>query len=48
MGELAAGQNFHQLHINQSRSANILRIIAWLLVISSVILVSVLVAAAIK
>jgi hypothetical protein len=45
VGELAAGQDFHQLHINQSRSANILRIIAWLLVISSVIIISILVAA---
>jgi len=48
VGELAAGQKFHQLHINQSRSANVLRVIAWLLVISSVIITSMLVAAILK
>ena len=48
MGELAAGQDFHQLHINQSRSANLLKIIAWLLVILSVIILSVLVADILK
>jgi hypothetical protein len=46
--ELAAGQNFHKLHINQSRSANLLKTIAWLLVISSVIILSVLVATILK
>ncbi len=48
VGELAAGQNFHQIHINQSRSANILRVIAWLLVISSVIIISILIAAILR
>jgi hypothetical protein len=48
VGELAAGQNFHQLHINQSRSANLLKTIAWLLVISSVIILSLLAAATLK
>ena len=48
MGELAAGQNFHQLHIDQSRSANLLKTIAWLLVISSVIILSMLVAGILK
>ena len=46
--ELAAGQKFHKLHINQSRSANLLKTIAWLLVISSVIILSVLVATILK
>jgi hypothetical protein len=46
--ELAAGQNFHKLHINQSRSANLLKTIAWLLVISSVIILSILVATILK
>jgi hypothetical protein len=48
MDELAAGQNFHQLHINQSRSANLLKTIAWLLVVSSVIILSVLVTTILK
>ena len=48
VGELAAGQNFHQLHIDQSRSANLLKTIAWLLVISSVIILSVLVVGILK
>ena len=48
VGELAAGQNFHQLHIHQSRSANLLKIIAWLLVILSVIISSVLVTGILK
>jgi hypothetical protein len=48
VGELAAGENFHQLHINQSRSVNILRIIAWLLVITSIIILSILTAGILK
>jgi hypothetical protein len=48
VGELAAGQKFHQLHINQSRSANFLKVIAWLLVIISVIILSVLVTTTLK
>ena len=46
--ELAAGQSFHEHHINQSRSAKLLKTIAWLLVILSVILLSVFVATLLK
>jgi len=46
--ELAAGQSFHEHHINQSRSAKFFKTIAWVLVISSVILLSVFVAALLK
>jgi hypothetical protein len=41
--ELAAGQNFHQLHISQSRVAKFLKVLAWLLVVVSAILLSVLI-----
>jgi type IV secretory pathway component VirB8 len=43
--ELAAGQDFHEQHIQQSRSANILRISAWLFLILAVIIIAVLIAA---
>jgi hypothetical protein len=46
--ELAAGQSFHQHHINQSRSARLLKTVAWLLVIASVILLSVFVTTLLK
>ena len=46
--ELAAGQSFHEHHINQSRSAKLLKTIAWLLVIVSVILLSIFVATFLK
>ena len=36
VGELAAGQDFHYLHIQQSRSAKILKTLAWILVLSSI------------
>ncbi|MCD6577335.1 MAG: hypothetical protein J7K66_04890 [Anaerolineaceae bacterium] len=48
VGELAAGQIFHQIHINQSRSANLLKAIAWFLVIAAVILCSILIASTIE
>ena len=48
VGELAAGQIFHQIHINQSRVANLLKAIAWFLVIAAVILCGILIASTIK
>ncbi|MCD6356525.1 MAG: hypothetical protein J7L66_04485 [Anaerolineaceae bacterium] len=44
-GELAAGQRFHEQHVRQSRSARIIKIIAWILVIISAVTISVLIAA---
>ena len=46
--ELAAGQSFHEHHINQSRSAKLLKTIAWLLIFLSVILLSIFVATLLK
>ena len=46
--ELAAGENFHRLHVNRSRSVNVIRIIAWLLLISSIIILSILAAGILK
>ena len=46
--ELAAGQSFHEHHINQSRSAKLLKTIAWLLIFLSVILLSIFVVTLLK
>jgi len=43
IGELAAGQDFHHLHIRQSRSAKLLKTIAWVLVLIVLIGLSLLI-----
>jgi len=48
VGELAAGENFHRLHNNQSRSVNFLRVIAWLLIMSSIVILSIFAAGILK
>lgn len=41
--ELAAGQDFHQLHISQSRTAKFLKGLAWVLVVVTAFLLSILI-----
>jgi hypothetical protein len=41
--ELAAGEDFHRIHVNQSRSAGILGIAAWILLIVFFIILSLLI-----
>ena len=43
--ELAAGQDFHEQHMKQSRSANTLRISAWVLLVLAVMIIAFLIAA---
>jgi CRISPR/Cas system-associated exonuclease Cas4 (RecB family) len=37
--ELAGGENFHRLHVGQTRGARVLKIIAWILLSLALILV---------
>ena len=46
--ELAAGEDFHQIHVNQSRSAGILRVIAWVILVVFIILLSLTITGVLK
>jgi len=42
--EMAAGQDFHQRHTNQTRSANIVKFLAWVLAAAAVVITAALIA----